>query len=692
MNSMKNCSGYDLWMAYNRLSGERLAMAEDLCREIHVYGEGPVMANVAAELERGFSGLTGEKVKTVRLINSQRNDSTRSRPSIIAGTKHSLGEMIQGTGPESDGSVNGKPEAFTLIMPGNSESGHGGESDALWVIGEDEPALIYGVFELLRRITTGHLPEPGSTYSGSPAFNWRMLNHWDNFDGTIERGYAGKSLWKWHELPDRVDNRYTDYARACASVGLNGSVLNNVNDAQTVLQSGNLRKVKAIAQVLAGWGIRTFLSVNFASPMIIGGLDTADPLDPEVRQWWMEKCDEIYALIPDFGGFLVKADSEGQPGPFSYNRNHAQGANMLARALAPHGGVLIWRAFVYGHGEADRAKTAYSTFSALDGEFDDNCVIQIKNGAIDFQPREPVHPLFSHLHSTNSFMEFQITQEYLGQGNHIVYLAPMWKEILDFDFASGLSNPESPSSVVSRLTNERNGRITGIAAVSNIGDEETWCGSHFHPLNWYAYGRLAWNPGLSSEAIAEEWAVQTFGSDEKVIDVCMRMLLPSWETCINYMTPLGLHHIMKEGHHYGPDPGFDGGEREDWRSTYYHRADRKGLGFDRSPTGTKATEQYPEPCSSLFGSMDTCPEKYLLWFHHVPWDRKLSSGRTLMDEIEERYKTGVSGVEGMISHWDEVSERIDPQRARAVREKLEIQLADAREWMEVCVPYFRSFK
>jgi alpha-glucuronidase len=669
---MNTEDGYDLWLRYAPpVSGARYDM---LSSAAHVVGDSPVMASIRAEFARALPQLLGRPAKVVHVLPSS-GWNPEDGVSIIAGKyadiSHRYAVTLPGVMPANDGyrivSING---GRTVCVTADTDAG-----------------VLYGAFHFLRLLQTGS-PIDALDILERPAIRWRMLNHWDNPDGSIERGYAGKSLWKWDDLPGSVDLRYADYARACASIGINASVLNNVNTVPQILLGENIAKVVAIANVLRRYAIRTFLSVNFGSPMSVGGLDTADPCDSRVAEWWKAKADEIYALIPDFGGFLVKADSEGQPGPFAYGRSHADGANMLARALEPHGGIVVWRAFVYGHGESDRAKKAYANFRPLDGAFAANAAIQVKNGPIDFQPREPVHPLFGGMERTPVFMEFQVAQEYLGQGNHLVYLAPMWKEILEFDtMANG------DGSFVGRLlsTDFAPDGFSGIAAVANTGDDRNWCGHFFHAANWFAYGRLAWDWKLDAADIAREWIACTWGADSASSSVILNIMMGSWEACVDYMTPLGLHHIMKEGHHYGPDPGDVSAPREDWRPTYYHRADRAGLGFNRTRSGSGAVDQYHKPVADTFNDIDTCPEKYLLWFHHVPWNRVLSSGRTLRDEIPYRYARGVAAVGGMRRDWASLEAKIDGFRFRAVCDKLDRQVADAREWESVCVPYFSSF-
>lgn len=675
---------YRLWLRYAPLPDTAPYASAKRISRVTVLASSPILESAASELKRALPGLLGREVEQESHISTPRSDRGIE---VICGTDLELIQALNNAGRKQEADslksldLHKDPEGFHIL----TLSGTGGSS--LFVLARTDRAVLYGVFALLRLIQTGTKLD-SLDLADHPQVRWRVLNHWDNLDGSIERGYAGNTLWNWAELPGLVDERYTDYARACASVGINTSVLNNVNSAPEILSRDYLIKVEKIASVLRRYGIKTMLSVNFASPMRLGGLTTADPLDPEVASWWKNKTKEIYDLIPDFGGFLVKADSEGQPGPYLYKRDHADGANMLAEALEPFGGVLIWRAFVYGHGESDRAKKAYADFMPLDGKFKSNAAVQVKNGPIDFQPREPIHPLFGGMRNTSVFMEFQVAQEYLGQGHHIVYLAPMWKEILDFD-----THADGPGSSVGKLlTQDPQGKdSTGIAAVSNTGDDESWSGSPMHQANWYAFGRLAWDYRLDSEEIAREWISATFGQDLKVQEAVLKIMMDSWEACIDYMTPLGLHHIMQEGHHYGPDPSYDAGAREDWRSTYYHRADAEGLGFDRTRKGSAAVDQYHKPVADMFNSLEDCPEGYLLWFHHVPWDQVLKSGRTLKEELVFRYSRGLERAQTMRKRWTELEGMIDPIRYQAVLKKLDIQVADAKEWEEVCVAYFMDF-
>lgn len=533
-----------------------------------------------------------------------------------------------------------------------------------------EKGLLYAAYHLLRLQAEGNDCK-NLNISESPLYEYRILNHWDNIDGTVERGYAGKSLWKWEELPSVISPAYEKYARANASIGINGTVLNNVNASIEILSDKYLDKVKALSDIFRPYGIKVYLSVNFASPMKLGGLDTADPMDEKVAEWWKRKVHEIYSLIPDFGGFLVKANSEGQPGPCDYGRTHAQGANMLASALKPYGGIVMWRAFVYSPTDDDRAKQAYLEFKPLDGKFLDNVIVQVKNGPIDFQPREPYSPLFGSMPHTPLMVEFQITQEYLGHSNHLAYLAPMWKEFYEY---------VSPYS------------IKAVAGVANIGDDVNWCGHDFAQSNWYAFGRLAWNPELSSSQIAREWLVQTFTDESEFLNSVEEMMLESREAVVDYMMPLGLHHIFAWNHHYGPEPWCEiPGARADWLPSYYHCADREGIGFDRTTTGSDAVSQYPDSLAAVFNSLSSCPEEFLLWFHHVSWDHKLKSGNTLWDDLCYKYQTGVEKAQEFCEVWNQMSDYVDSERYQAIANRLKIQADDAVWWKDACLEYFRTF-
>ena len=557
--------------------------------------------------------------------------------------------------------------------------------------------LLYGAYELIRlQNTDAYNTGSGNQQNFSKAIDetekpqvaLRILNHWDNLDGSIERGYAGKSIFKWEEIKlgkngkggsisKSLHDRLITYARANASLGINGSVLNNVNASPKMMTTEYINKVKVIANILRPYGIRVYLSINFASPMALGYTKTADPLDKKVQQWWKKKAKEIYATIPDFGGFLVKANSEGQPGPGDYHRTHADGANMLADAVKPYGGIIMWRSFVYGanHKGEDRVKQAVSEFKGMDGKFRDNVILQSKNGPLDFQPREPYAPIFDNIKQTPQIAELQITQEYLGQSKHLTYLAPMWKEFF------GFVNPD---------------RLVGISGVANIGDDANWCGHPFSQANWYAFGRLAWNPSLTAEEIAHEWLVQTYGNlDEKFTKPVEMMMMTSREACVNYMMPLGLHHIFKFDHHYGPEPdGFIASYPLEWCPVYYHKADAQGVGFDRSSKGTNAVGQYPEPYRSLYDNIETCPEEYLLWFHHVPWTYKMKSGSTLWQELCMKYNMGVAMVEVYRDYWHTSAKQYmkgHEQEWQHTDSLLNVQLENAKEWRNTCLKYFQTF-
>ncbi len=557
--------------------------------------------------------------------------------------------------------------------------------------------LLYGAYELIRlQNTDAYNTGSGNQQNFSkaidetekPQVGLRILNHWDNLDGSIERGYAGKSIFKWEEIKlgkngkggsisKSLHDRLITYARANASLGINGSVLNNVNASPKMMTAEYINKVKVIANILRPYGIRVYLSINFASPMALGYTKTADPLDKKVQQWWQKKAKEIYATIPDFGGFLVKANSEGQPGPGDYHRTHADGANMLADAVKPYGGIIMWRSFVYGanHKGEDRVKQAVSEFKGIDGKFRDNVILQSKNGPLDFQPREPYAPIFDNIKQTPQIAELQITQEYLGQSKHLTYLAPMWKEFF------GFVNPD---------------RLVGISGVANIGDDANWCGHPFSQANWYAFGRLAWNPSLTAEEIAHEWLVQTYeNQDERFTKPVEMMMMTSREACVNYMMPLGLHHIFKFDHHYGPEPdGFIASYPLEWCPVYYHKADAQGIGFDRSSKGTDAVGQYPEPYRSLYDNIETCPEEYLLWFHHVPWTYKMKSGSTLWQELCMKYNMGVAMVEVYRDFWHTSAKQYmkgHEQEWQHTDSLLNVQLENAKEWRNTCLKYFQTF-
>ncbi|WP_372192159.1 alpha-glucuronidase family glycosyl hydrolase [Xanthomonas axonopodis pv. desmodiigangetici] len=662
--------GYDLWLRYQPLANA--AQLRDSASQLVVVGDSPTLHAARDELARGLQGLLG---RTPPRVDAVTQDGAivlgaASAPQIAA-LKLDTGQLGR------DGYLIRSAEV------------HGHRITA--IVGGSDLGVLYGTCHLLRLLQTGQ-SLAALDVRASPRLQLRMLNHWDNLDGLVERGYAGASLWNWQTLPGYLDPRYTDYARANASLGINGTVLNNVNAKAWSLTPQYLDKAAALAKVFRPYGIRVFLSARFSAPIEIGGLKTADPLDPQVRRWWRDTADAIYARIPDFGGFLVKANSEGQPGPQDYGRSHADGANLLADALAPHGGVVMWRAFVYSHEQPDdRAKQAYSEFVPLDGAFADNVIVQVKNGAIDFQPREPFHPLFGAMGRTPLMPEFQITKEYLGFSTHLAYLGPLFSETLQADtYARGKGSTVAKTVDGSLFADSRRTRLTGIAGVANIGADRNWSGSIFDQANWYAYGRLAWDPQLSPHAIAQEWTRMTLSNDPAVVEPVVGMMLRSREAVVDYMTPLGLHHLMGRGHHYGPAPWDAGSERPDWDPVYYHRADRNGIGFDRSASGSNAVAQYAPPVAREFGDVRRVPEPLLLWFHHVPWDHRMASGRPLWDELVRRYDHGVAEVAAMRTTWQHLAGRIDAQRYQQIADFLAIQQGEAQWWRDASIAYFQS--
>jgi alpha-glucuronidase len=649
--------GYRLWLRYNRITDEALrkkyasAIAEVRlsCRQS---AETPTLAAARRELETGLRGLLGVDVPVV----ITRLESVPE----VAGDGYRIAPY-----PDIK-----RRTSQPIVIAANTEAG-----------------VLYGAFAFLRHLQTGQTVENIRLVS-SPRVERRILNHWDNLNRFVERGYAGFSLWEWYNLPDIRSARYRDYARACASIGINGAVLTNVNANALVLTPTYLAKVAALADEFRPFGIRVYLTARFSAPLEIGDLKTADPLDPAVIAWWRAKVEEIYRFVPDFGGFLIKANSEGQPGPHEYGRTHAEGANLFADALAPHGGIVMWRAFVYAADDReDRVKQAYAQFTALDGKFRDNVVVQIKNGPLDFMPREPFHPLFGAMPHSRLGLEFQITQEYLGGSTQLAFLAPMWKEVLESDtFANGAG------STVARIVDGtlRQQKLSVIAGVANTGTDRNWTGHPLAQANWYAFGRLAWDHSLSSAQIAEEWTRLTYGADAKVGETITQLLLGSRETVVNYSMPLGLHHIMAEGHHFGPGPWVTH-ERAEWSSSYYHQADANGLGAARSAGGSNAVAQYAPELAARWGNPDTCPESLLLWFHHVPWDRKLKSGRILWDELAFHYQQGVEEVRTMQRQWDALRGKIDEERFLHVQALLRRQESDARDWRDACLLYFQTF-
>ncbi|MFN8291419.1 MAG: alpha-glucuronidase family glycosyl hydrolase [Chitinophagaceae bacterium] len=692
VTAVKAEDGYDLWLRYQKIDNPVLLSAyKKVTAKIHVSGNSPTMQVIKEELRRGLSGLLGTTV-TFR-------SSVEPTTSLLIGTAADLDldytladkQMLRSLGNEGFIISYNKWVSNKTIITANTETG-----------------LLYGTFHLLRMMQTERNISNIDMHS-VPRVSLRILDHWDNLNRTVERGYAGISIWNWHLLPGYIDQRYIDYARADASVGINGTVLTNVNANALTLTPLYLEKVKALADIFRPYGIKVYLTARFSAPVEIGGLKTADPLNEEVQQWWKDKANEIYKLVPDFGGFLVKANSEGQPGPQTYGRTHADGANMLADAVGPHGGIVMWRAFVYdvrvqksaenfdsmkvdksaeSIASADRFKQAFLEFKPLDGQFRKNVIIQVKNGPIDFQPREPFSPLFGAMKQTPLMMEFQLTQEYLGQGTHLVYEAPLFKETLDADtYTNGKGT--TVAKVLEGSAN--NSSLSGMAAVANIGNERNWTNHPFGQANWYAYGRLAWDHTLSAEQIAEEWVRQTFTNNINAVRIIENMMLKSREAVVNYMTPLGLHHIMATGHHYGPGPWVSNLGRADWNPVYYHRADAAGIGFDRTATGSNALAQYAKEVQLQWNDPAVCNEKFLLWFHHVPWDWKMKSGRTLWNELCVKYQEGVDTVLRLQQEWKSVSSFIDPERFQQVTMLLNIQEQEAEWWRNACLLYFSTF-
>lgn len=668
-HQLKAEDGYRLWLRYDKIEPEerRSAYLQQL-GQVFIDGDRPILKAAGSELASGLSLMLGQAVPWV-----QEPGNAGGIVACVIGKSQAISRLIS----EEDAKEL-QPEGFMLLSRDNQVA----------IAAKDDKGILYGAFHLLRLIQM-QKPLDNLRIIENPKVKLRVLNHWDNLDRTVERGYAGFSIWNWHELPEYIDQRYIDYARANASIGINGTVVTNVNANALIFRSDYLEKAAALADVFRPYGIQLYLTARFSAPIELGGLSTADPLDPQVRQWWKDKAAEIYRLIPDFGGFLVKANSEGQPGPQDYGRNHADGANMLADALEPFGGVAMWRAFVYSEEEPeDRAKQAYNEFVPLDGQFRKNVLIQVKNGPVDFQPREPVHPLFGAMPQTPLMMEFQITKEYLGQGTHLVGLAKMYEEILQTDtYAEGKG-----SSVAKIIDGSLHGHtLTGIAGVANIGTARNWTGNLFGQADWFAFGKLAWDPYRSSADIFREWAELSFTHDPGALAIISSMLASSYETCVNYMTPLGLHHIMAAGHHYGPGPWVKEMSRADWTSVYYHKADEQGLGFNRTESGSNALEQYSPGFRARFADMEQCPLPFLLWFHHVPWGHVLPTGRTLWEELCQRYHQGASEVGRLREKWNSIEGHIDGERFRQVSMHLEIQEKEARWWRDACLSYFQSF-
>jgi alpha-glucuronidase len=659
--------GYDLWLRYPRAEGSALSALSAHGRTILAPGTSPMARAARDELVRGLTGMSGQM------------------PAIVAAPD--AGAILLATG-DSPALARLSLDLKPLGAEGYVIRTATVDGRAVTVIAANgDKGLLYGVFHYLRLAATGASLDVLNVRE-QPRIGLRLLNHWDNLDGQVERGYAGESIWDWWTLPEWKGPRYTDYARANASIGINGTVLNNVNAKSDSLTAPYIAKAAALADVFRPYGIKVYLSVKWTAPMELGGLKTADPLDPQVAAWWRAKADEIYAAIPDFGGFLVKANSEGQPGPQDYKRSHADGANMLASAVKPHGGIVMWRAFVYAHNNPDdRAKQAYADFKPLDGQFADNVIVQVKNGAIDFQPREPFHPLFGAMPKTPLMMEFQITKEYLGQQTHLTYLGPLFEEVLKSDtFAKGKG-----STVAKVIDGSLEGhRLTGIAGVANIGGDRDWSGSVFNQADWYAFGRMAWNPDLTAQAVAREWVAQTFSPAPAFVDPVVAMMMGSREAAVNYMTPLGLAHIMATGHHYGPAPWVSELARPEWNPVYYHRADASGIGFDRTKSGSNAVAQYAPALARQLADPKTTPERELLWFHHVGWDDRLASGVTLWDALVQHYDAGVASVGAMQATWEALRGQVDAERFAQTQAFLAIQRRDATWWRDACVAYFQS--
>ena len=664
--------GYRLWLKYDKIADAEVlnSYKKSITAQV-VIGESATSQVIKNELSLAFQGLFGDAIPERNTLNENAlivACQSDLPPGILDQTRRQVMELNDEGFFIKTVSINDKPY---IVITAKKESG-----------------LLYGVFRFIRLLQTyqdiSHL-----NIASSPKIKIRVLNHWDNLDRTVERGYAGFSLWDWQKLPDYIHPYYIDYARANASIGINGTVLNNVNANALILTPLYLKKIAALADVFRPYGIKVYLSIRFSAPIDIGGLAVSDPLDKNVQNWWKDKAKEIYDFIPDFGGFLVKANSEDQPGPGDYGRTHADGANMLADALKPYGGVVMWRAFVYdANNKEDRAKQAYNEFKPLDGKFRDNVLVQVKNGPIDFQPREPFHPLFGATPKTPLMMEFQITQEYLGFATHLVYLGTLFKEVLESD-----TYVKGEGSTVAKVIDGSlfGNKISGIAGVANTGTDRNWTGHIFGQANWFTFGRLAWHHDLSAEDIAEEWIQLTLSHNKEVIEPIKKIMMTSRETTVNYMTPLGLHHIMGWSHHYGPAPWIKDKQRDDWTSVYYHRADKQGIGFDRTESGSYAVSQYAKPVRDKFASLDKCPDEYLLWFHHLDWNYKMRSGRTLWEELCYRYYDGAKQVSEMKAVWNNLQGKIDAEIFTHVKQMLAIQEKEALWWRNACVLYFQTF-
>jgi alpha-glucuronidase len=664
--------GYRLWLKYDKITdSQKLQDYQSAIKGIMVLSNSPTGNVIQNELRVGLSGLLSNDIPIVDKVQDD---------CIFAGIINDIQSHVNIDFDEEIKIIGS--EGYVILNYKVSDK------DIIIITANTEIGVLYGTFHFLRLVQTLQEIDILNIVE-SPKIQLRVLDHWDNLDRTIERGYAGFSLWDWHKLPDYIHPYYHDYARATASIGINGAALNNVNANALMLTPLYLNKVAALADVFRPYGIKVYLSVRFSAPIDIGGLEVSDPLDVNVKQRWKDKTKEIYEMIPDFGGFLVKANSEGQPGPQKYGRSHADGANMLADALKPFGGVVMWRAFVYDpDNKEDRAKQAYQEFKPLDGTFRDNVLIQVKNGPIDFQPREPFHPIFGGLPKTTLMMEFQITQEYLGFSTNLVYLATLYKEVLDSDtYAKG------EGSTVARVIDGSVDKhsLSGIAGVANTGTDRNWTGHIFAQSNWYCYGRLAWDHQLSAEEIADEWIRMTLSNDPLVVQNAKSIMMNSRENTVNYMTPLGLHHLMGWNHHYGPAPWIKDKHRDDWTSVYYHKADSNGIGFDRTKTGSNAVSQYHKPVAKKFASLESCPEEYLLWFHHLSWDYQMKSGKTLWEELCYHYYQGAESVVKMQDEWATLKDKIDPEIFEHVTIMMKIQRKEALWWRDACVLYFQTF-
>jgi alpha-glucuronidase len=669
--ALKAEDGYNLWLRYNKLTDNvLLEKYQKQFQNVAVLGNSQTLSAIREELYMGLGGLLSTEINI---------SETGEGQSLIICSAASFGDVSKYLSIKE---LNELGTEDYYIKTKKIE-----KREVVLIAAKTDVGALYGTFHFLRLMQTQQNLSHLSIKEG-PKTTHRLLNHWDNLDRTVERGYAGFSIWDWHKLPDYISPQYKDYARANASIGINGTVVSNVNSNALILTEPYLLKLKGLADVFRPYGVKVYLTARFSAPVELDSLATADPLNPEVIAWWNKKAKEIYSVIPDFGGFLVKANSEGQPGPQNYNRTHADGANMLANAVAPFGGVVMWRAFVYDHNVPDdRAKQAYTEFKPLDSLFSKNIFVQVKNGAIDFQPREPFHPLFGGMEQTPLMMEFQITQEYLGCATHLVFLAPLFTETLMADtYAKGKGS--SVAKVIDGSLYNHN--ISGMAGVSNIGTDRNWTGHPFGQANWYAFGRLAWNPYLSADEIAAEWLRMTFTNNATFIETIKPMMLNSRETAVNYMTPLGLHHQMAWDHHWGPGPWVNIG-RPDWTSLYYHKADSLGLGFNRSTTGSNAVNQYFPEVREQFNSLETCPEEYLLWFHHVPWTYKMKSGLTLWEELCEKYYLGAENVQKMQNDWKAMERYIDKERFNHVSQLLQIQANEAIWWRNSMLLYFQQF-